>query len=240
MKEQRQFRSDSISVSIPACHAGETGSIPVRTAIIIVDKAVKDSTIYTYTKEKKMNITLRKANAIQASINEIVKGLTFETTVSVNEFQNPTTVISQTEEVFAKNLARRDSLLLSLFEIRKLVAKGNDVAGVNDMLADVAHLEKQIQFFNSLSTKHPKEDMAVIKGKLDKIRNTKEESRMYGRDEITVSVLEKEDIAGFQQVVAQSKRAKQQLQDQLLEMNVRTEIPLSEQTVKTLTEEGII
>ena len=187
-----------------------------------------------------MNITLRKANAIQASINEIVKGLTFETTVSVNEFQNPTTVISQTEEVFAKNLARRDSLLLSLFEIRKLVAKGNDVAGVNDMLADVAHLEKQIQFFNSLSTKHPKEDMAVIKGKLDKIRNTKEESRMYGRDEITVSVLEKEDIAGFQQVVAQSKRAKQQLQDQLLEMNVRTEIPLSEQTVKTLTEEGII
>ena len=52
VKEQRQFRSDSISVSIPACHAGETGSIPVRTAIIIVDKAVKDSTIYTYTKEK--------------------------------------------------------------------------------------------------------------------------------------------------------------------------------------------
>jgi hypothetical protein len=218
------------------------GSNPSRpTKLKTVDKFNKDSIIYTYTKETTMNITLRKANAIQTSVNEIVKGLSFETSVSINEFQIPTTVISQTEEVFATNLARRDALLLAMFEIRKLVAKGNDVAGINDMLADVAHLEKQIQFFNGLATKTPKEDMSVIKGKLDKIRNAKEESRMYGaRDEVTVSVLEKEDIAGFKQVVAQSKRAKQQLQDQLLEMNVRTEIPLSEQTVKTLTDEGII
>ena len=188
-----------------------------------------------------MKITLRKANALQLSINEILKGMSFETTVSINEFQIPTTVISQTEEVFAKNLARRDALIMAMFEIRKLVAKGNEAAGINDMLADVAHLEKQIQFFNGLATKNPKDDMSIIKGKLDKIRNSKEESRMYGmRDEVTVSVLEKEDITGFQQVVAQSKRAKQQLQDQLLEMNVRTEIPLSEQTVKTLTDEGII
>ena len=188
-----------------------------------------------------MNITLRKANAIQNSINEVLKNLAFDTQVSINEFQIPQTVISQTEETFAKNLARRDHLWIAMFEIRKLVAKGNDMSGINNMLADVAHLERQIQFFNGLATKSPKDDMSVIKGKLDKIRNSTEESRIYGRrDEVIVSVLEKEDIAGFQQVVAQSKRAKQQLQDQLLEMNVRTEIPLSEQTVKTLTDEGII
>ena len=31
-RREEAFRSDSISVSIPPCHGGETGSIPVRTA----------------------------------------------------------------------------------------------------------------------------------------------------------------------------------------------------------------
>ena len=62
-----------------------------------------------------MKITLRKANALQLSINEMLKGMSFETTVSINEFQIPTTVISQTEEVFAKNLARRDALMMAMW-----------------------------------------------------------------------------------------------------------------------------
>tara|TARA_B110000503_G_C7085537_1_gene387105 strand:+ start:107 stop:664 length:558 start_codon:yes stop_codon:yes gene_type:complete len=185
-----------------------------------------------------MNITLRKADAIRSSINEVLKEMPFNTRVSINEFQIPPTVISQTEEVFATNLARRDALLLAMYEIRKLVAKGNDVAGINDILIDITHLEKQIKFFSKLATEQIKEDMSVIKGTLDKIRNVKDERSF--RSKIIVGVLEKEDIAGFQQVVLQSRRSKQQLQDQLLEMNIRTEIPLSEQTVKTLTDEGII
>ena len=53
-----------------------------------------------------MNITLRKANAVQLSINEMVKGLKFDTSVSLNEFEDATAQISAVRDfaLLAKNL----------------------------------------------------------------------------------------------------------------------------------------
>ena len=191
-----------------------------------------------------MKITLRKANAIQTSINDTLKGIEFKTEVAINEFQNPTDVIKAAEEMFAKNMQRRDALYSALYEIRKLVSKGNDIAEVSQKLADVALLEKQIVFFSGLASKEVREDDAVITGKLEKIRNDKGESSrrsIYGyTDTVNASIFLKDDIDGFRKLVAHAKKQKQRLQDEILEMNVRTEIPLSEATVKTLTDEGIV
>jgi len=187
-----------------------------------------------------MNITLRKANQIQNSINEILNSIEFTTTVDINEFQNFSEVISNAENEFAINLARRDNLLSALYELRKLVAKGNNVAEINDKLADVALLEKQIQFFSNLAAKKPRETDEVIDGKLNKIRNQSDERSYFNKDSVTTSIFDKEEIAGFRAIVAQHKKQKQIIQDQVLEMNVRTELPLSEATVKTLQAEGII
>jgi hypothetical protein len=55
-----------------------------------------------------------------------------------------------------------------------------------------------------------------------------------------VNVLTKEDITGFTSVIAQSKRSKQHLEDQILEMSLRTELEVSEQAINTLKENGII
>lgn len=190
-----------------------------------------------------MKITLRKANALQTAINDVIKNIEFTTTVSINEFQNPQEVISAAEAVFAKNMQRRDALYIALYELRKLVSKGNDVSEISQKLADVAFLEKQISFLSGLASKNVRETDAVINGKLDKIRNRKEDSRasLYGRDDtVDTSILLQEDIDGFRTLVAQAKKQKQRLQDEILEMNVRTEVPLSDTTVKTLTDEGII
>jgi hypothetical protein len=141
---------------------------------------------------------LRKANAVQTSINDALKGIEFKTEISINEFQNSAVEMSNAEAEFAKSLARRDALLAALYEIRKLVSKGNDVSTVSEKLTDVAHLEKQIQFFTGLAGKTVKESEVVITGKLEKIRNGKDENRrsIYGySDSVTTSVLEKEDIA---------------------------------------------
>jgi hypothetical protein len=35
-----------------------------------------------------MNISLRKANAIQNSINEAIRGIKIDTSIEINEFQN--------------------------------------------------------------------------------------------------------------------------------------------------------
>lgn len=190
-----------------------------------------------------MNITLRKANALQNSINDTIKSVKFDTTVKINEFQDPEAVIKAAEVEFARNMQRRDSLYATLYEIRKAVSKANDSSSISQKLADVAHLEKQIQFFGDLANKEVREEASVISGKLDKIRNRKEESRasLYGyNDEVSTSILDKDEVEGFKKLTTAAKKNKQKLQDEILELNVRTEIQLSEKAVAVLTAEGLV
>ena len=188
-----------------------------------------------------MNITLRKANAVQLAINEMVKGLTFETSVSLNEFEDATAQIDAVRNTFETHRATRAKLVGALYEIRKAVAVANADAGINDMLAEVAMLEKEIQFNNIYATKSPRLSDAVIVGKMEKIKNTSEESRLYGRyDTIDTGIFTKEEIAEFKSTVADLKRQKQKLQDTLLELNVQTEIELDEETVRFLERADIL
>jgi hypothetical protein len=53
-------------------------------------------------------------------------------------------------------------------------------------------------------------------------------------------VLTNSDIDGFKTVVTLAKKAKQRLQDELLELNVRTTIELSTESERVLQAEGLI
>jgi|688.fasta_scaffold157485_1 hypothetical protein len=187
-----------------------------------------------------MQVTLRKANALQASINEALKGLEFTDTVSINEFQKVGEAFDTASTKFIANVARRLDLTTALYEIRKAVGSANYTASIDSRLAEVARLEKDIQFFTKYASAKVRESDLVLNGKLDKIRNRKEDS-YYGRnEEVSTSIFTSQEIDNFKNVLAVSKKQKQKLQDELLELNVRTEITLSEQTVATLTKENIL
>jgi hypothetical protein len=62
-----------------------------------------------------MNISLRKANALQNSINDTVKGLQFETTVKINEFQEAEQEIAKAASALCENITRRDALVDTLY-----------------------------------------------------------------------------------------------------------------------------
>jgi hypothetical protein len=66
-----------------------------------------------------MEVTLRKANALQIAINEALKGLEFTEVVILNEFQNAQDEIKNARDKFMANLTRRSKLLSALYEIRK-------------------------------------------------------------------------------------------------------------------------
>lgn len=190
-----------------------------------------------------MNISLRKASALQNSINEAIKSVNLITEVSINEFQNSETTVADALIKFKSDLVRRDSLVSALYEIRKAVGVANNSNGVNMRLADIAHLEKQIQSYSALAGKEVRENWEVINGKLDKIRNRKDDSRasLYGHsDTVSTSVLDAADIKGFKDLVAEAKKAKQKLQDEVLELNVRSDITLSERTTQTLVSERLL
>lgn len=190
-----------------------------------------------------MNISLRKANALQNSINDAIKGLDFDVTVKINEFQDAEQEISKAAAVVKTNIQRRTALNDALYEIRKSVGGANTQVGIDTRLADVAHLEKQIQFYNGLAGNKVRESEKVIAGRLDKMKNDKGESRrsLYGYgDTVDTTVFAKEDLDGFRREVAKAKKAKQKLQDEILELNVQTQITLSENAEKALQAEGIL
>ena len=190
-----------------------------------------------------MELTLRKASALQNSINDTVRSITLTQTIRINEFQEAEVEISKAAQEFNSNVFRRVALTDVLYEIRKLVSRANAQAGVNEKLADLAQLEKDIQFFSGLTAHDVRESAQVIEGKLNKIRNRKEESRasLYGRDdEVSTSVLTRKDVDLFRAKVAEAKKAKQKLQDELLELNVRTTITLSGKAADVLKHEELI
>ena len=186
-----------------------------------------------------MNITLRKANAVQISINEMIKGLAFDTSVRINEFEDHNEQINAVRDVFDTHLATRTKLVGALYEIRKAVAVANAENGINNMLAEVAMLEKEIQFNNTFATQQPRLSDAVITGKIAKIKDAKED-RFYGPDDVTTSVFTKAEVEEYKRTVADLKRQKQKLQDTLLELNVQTEIQLDEETARFLERADIL
>lgn len=191
-----------------------------------------------------MNISLRKANAVQAGINDAIKGIKIETTLELNEFQDVVTELKKANDALFTNDSRRQRLLLSLYNIRGLVGTANAQSGIDLKLATAAFIEKRIAQLDELAKLSAVTDLAVINGKLEKIRNDKSDtarSRIYGyNDTVSTTVVSQEQIDQIKTEIQNLKKQKQKLNDEILELNIKTEIPLSEDVVKTLTDEGLI
>jgi uncharacterized protein YdcH (DUF465 family) len=190
-----------------------------------------------------MNISLRKANAIQSLINEAIRGIKIDTSIEINEFQNAQEELQRANDLLIVNDARRQKLLLALYNIRGLVGTANSNAGIDLALAKAAFIDKRITQLGELTAANPVNDLIVINGKLDKIRNRKDESRasLYGRDDtVSTGVIGKEQIAQAKSEISNLKKQKQKINDEVLELNIKTEIPLSDDVVATLTAEGLI
>jgi hypothetical protein len=190
-----------------------------------------------------MNISLRKANAIQASINDALRSVKITTRTEINEFQDAKTEMVTANNTLFANDARRQKLLLSLYNIRSLVGTANVQSGIDTKLATAAFNDKRISPLEELSGSEVVSEITVIEGKLEKIRNRKEDSRasLYGRDDVVDSgVVEKSQIEEINNFIKDLKKQKQKLNDEVLELNVRTEIELSEETVNVLKSENLI
>ena len=190
-----------------------------------------------------MNISLRKANAVQNSINEAIRGIDIRTSIDINEFQNVAAVLQTANNTLFENDARRQKLLLALYNIRGLVGAANAQSGIDMKLATAAFVDKRVSQLEELASAKPVTDLAVINGRLDKIRNRADDSRasLYGRDEaVTTSIISEDQLKQIRDEVKNLKKQKQKLNDEILELNIKTEIPLTEDVVNTLQTEGLL
>ena len=191
-----------------------------------------------------MNITLRKANAVQNSINDAVKNIRVELTVEINEFQNVEDTLSKANNELIVNDGRRQNLTMALYNIRALVGTANAANGIDTALAKAAFIDKRISQLEQLASGTEITSLEVVKGKLEKIKNDKGDNTrrsLYGySDTVSTGVLSKEQIAQARTEILNLKKQKQKLNDEILELNIKTEIPLGDDTVATLTAEGLL
>ena len=188
-----------------------------------------------------MKLTLRKANAVQNTINEMIKSLDLPTKADLNEFEDVKEQIQTVRDRFWTHSATRNKLVAALYEIRARTAQENAASGINDHLARVAYLEKQISFYNMLAGKGTQTNLRVLNGRLKKQSDDSGDRRsVFGYDQVETSIFTKEEIEEFRRTAADYKRDKQKLQDELLELNIQTEIKLDEETVRFLEKADIL
>jgi len=206
---------------------------------LIVEFSVSFSYNQVSIEKEKMQITLRKANAIQASINELIKETTPVGSLELDEFMPIEETLSSARAQFAERVALRKRLLDALYEIRKSVSRTNAVMQIDDLLADLARLEREIEFNSTLAQLNAGFNIDVIQAKVKKIAGNSESS-FYSPKTVSTTVFTEEEIDNYRKTVKTLKREKQKLQDKLLELNVQATITLSDDAAKVLNEQGIL
>jgi hypothetical protein len=191
-------------------------------------------------------INLRRAAALQTLMHDMLKTIEVKPNIKLNEFQSPDDTLKQAQEQFFAADTRRNDIMMAIYTIRSLVGIQNAVSGVSSKLSHMAYLDKRVsQLTEMLSTVESLLSAEVIAGKLEKIRtrvNDTSRASIYGfnHDEVETGILSPEQISSIQAVVRDLKRTKSQLNDEILELNVRTEIELTPEVETVLTKEGLI
>lgn len=188
-----------------------------------------------------MKLTLRKANALQTAIQDHIKTIDVNTTVNLNEFQNAPAELDRARQELVANDARRDALTKTVYAIRGLIGTANATSGVSNLLADAAYIDKRIGHLKGLTEADVVEGAEVISGKLDKIRTRQSNTHSYyDKDSVTSGVLTAEQVAGFKTDLLNLKKQKQNINDKVLELNVSTQIELSDDVVALLQAEQLV
>ena len=193
-----------------------------------------------------MKISLRKADAIQHEIKAAMRDLSIRTRITITEYENPETVIDIARERSEKNLLEWTSLNSVLYTIRKQVDQANKSSGISDILADIAAIDARISVLREMTLENAQAtDLEILKGQLKKIRDTPRDgsSHRYGglSDEIVqTGIFTAEEIEAHKAEVQSSKKKIMKFKDDLLRLNLSTEIELSKIKMAILERAGIV
>jgi hypothetical protein len=188
-----------------------------------------------------LNITLRKASALQSHITNCIERVV--NTVEIDKFEDSKTKIDSASDKLDKIVNANAALYKALYNIRKLNQTAFFNVGINDILNDIAHLKKQRDMFSALvSNAEPKPTDQVINAKVEdlKVGSTSPNRFAAPPTTFTVSLFTKEKIDEMNGLVRDLAKKIRDLEDKLLDLNVKNEITLDDETVATLQAHKII
>jgi hypothetical protein len=189
-----------------------------------------------------VKISLRKANAIQVNINDLLKNIAIKPVIEISEFVDPVATLQAANDALMAADVRRSDLLMAMYSIRATVGIANFNSGIGNRLSHLAYIDKRLSQLEVLVSEQAQlKDLAIITGQLEKIRNRREEHRLYGYENtVSSGVLQNTQIESIRSIMRELKKQKQKLNDEVLELNVRTEIDLTDEVEAILVKEGIL
>lgn len=189
-----------------------------------------------------VKISLRKANAIQVNVNDLLKNIAVKPVLEISEFVDPVAALQAANDALMAADVRRSDLLMALYSIRATMGIANFQCGIGNKLSHLAYIDKRLNQLDPLIQESAGlKDLAVITGQLDKIRNRREEHRLYGYEStVTSGVLQSSQVESIRGIIRELKKQKQSLNDEVLHLNVTTEIELTDEVENILKKEGIL
>lgn len=186
-----------------------------------------------------MKISLRKANALQQSLNDAIGLINLKTSITVNEYTDPIEQMDIAREKLGDQIQIKLSMLNILYYIRTLVAEANNSSGLTKKLTECAKIDRQLEICNEIVSCKTAEIPEVIRGNLAKMTSITD-PRYYNFNEVTTSLFTENDIINSHKDISDLKKQKQKLKDEILNLNIITEIELEKGAVEFLEKEGFL
>lgn len=185
-----------------------------------------------------MFISLRKAAALQKEILATLPLVNTSVAVSIYS-DSPGAEVEAAALQAVSAFEIRRNLMNALYEIRNETAKVNITSGISDLVTRKAFLEKEISFLAGLVSSDERPAERILRAKIERALNT--DSTHYDfSDSLSFSVFPKETLESFRMTMQAFKKEKAAIQDQLLELNIKNSIKLSEDSVAVLSAQGLI
>jgi hypothetical protein len=176
-----------------------------------------------------MKLTLRKANALQLLINEQIGATNPNPQVAISKYDDPLLGVKFAQTKFVEALEKKQDLLRILYVIRKKVSAVSQAAGIPDLLADVASIDKLTALLKPLaeSTQILPSNEVLIAAQED-LKKEQASNSYSRRDAFGAGILPTTWIEEFKAQVSALRKQKQNKSDKLLELNIQNEIELSD------------
>ena len=189
-----------------------------------------------------MKISLRKAHALQSEIESVISDLFMNSDATIDQLSGDIAdSLNKARTEFLEKFNERNRLTTIRYIIRTLVSDASNAVRINEYLSKVAATDRLIQYYHLLSLSKPN-DFTVEKltEELAYVVEKSKTSTSYIPTDIRVNVFDKQKIDEFKIQLSELKKEKREYQDTLLELNISTQIELSNQIVDVLKKHHLL
>ena len=194
-----------------------------------------------------MQINLRKASALQSDIQSAIRSIRISTHASFDERETVVDDVTEAISEWRTNLERKTDLIDVLYGIREKVGVANAECGLNTKLTDYRRVSEQRDLLEEIidGVKGRMLTIEQIDEKMKKIeqRNESLKESLYARTrdlEVFTDLMDKDDLNEYRRQIRSLKKLQRSINEEVLELNIRTHIVLSEAEVQVLSNEDLI